>query len=233
MIWPPHFLVLGTQDRLGWAEHTASPPPASRIRKLVTPAAQAAFRERTGGGEGGGADRPEAVALGLSCWLSQASSQRWAVSQSPGTRRARASSGPCELRHLPEPARQAAFLTHSLTPSAGPWGCLGRQRYPATRSLGPCGLLEGTFFLSEKRSSKQPTPPRPPPQTNQRERRHWEGFRAWARGGGRPGGWTHPPAAPASSPGPPSFDSLQVCLINCPTALSWAGSILACSLGLF
>lgn len=64
----------------------------------------------------------EAVGLRLACRLSWAPSQPWAVSQGPGMRRAGSSPGPCELRRLPAPARQATFLTQLLTPPASSRG---------------------------------------------------------------------------------------------------------------
>ena len=96
----------------------------------------------------------QAGGLRLSCWLSQASSQHWAVSQGPGMRRAGASPGPCELRHLPEPARQATFLTGLLIPSARPGAARVDERSTATLSLGSRSLPEGTFLLG-KLSSEQ------------------------------------------------------------------------------
>lgn len=74
-----------------------------------------AVRGRAGrGGSGCAGWRPRAEAV-------RASSQRRAVSQGPGMWRARASRGPCELRHLPECARRAPLgcVPHPLAHSLG------------------------------------------------------------------------------------------------------------------
>lgn len=120
----PHSLVLGTRILLlpppGWAQHSACLWPASRNQELVTTGDHCRLGGSPEERQAGMGVGVQAGGLRLSCWLSQASSQHWAVSQGPGMQRAGASPGPCELRHLPEPARQATFLTGLLTPSARP-----------------------------------------------------------------------------------------------------------------
>lgn len=152
-------------ERTGYGARNSG---ANWWQPLPLPAALRGRTARGGGGVQAGGCGPR-----LTCWPSQASSQRWAVSQGPGMRRAGASPGPHELRRLPEPAPPCCVphpLSQSFGRSLGLHGETGGVAAVWGTDLAPETWVHANSLRPSSWGNQapgRPTPPWPPPRTEQ------------------------------------------------------------------